>query len=457
MPFHRRTVLAACLCAIAAGIVSSAHAGLQDTPVPSDMRVAELPPSVARLDLEQAVATAVAWHPSVRNAAGFLYEADAYIQVARAGYLPQISAGVTSERGNRNLPGYNSRQAHRFTVSASQTLYDFGKTGSAVDRAEAVKTAAQARVLLAVDDLARETALAWIEAQRYESLVAIAVEQQRGVTAIADLVRKRRAQGASPRSEEMQAQAREEAARAFELESAAQLQRWRTQLRYLTGLYAVPDTGGDVPEVVLTACRVPNNALVPPSVLVAQADARAALADRDNAIAQTRPTLSLDGSIGRGLDADSRLGESHDASVMLNVSAPLYQGGGNQARRRAAGYALGAAEAALDDARLAISRLLEDARTQAAGNAQRAGVLNARADSLAETRTLYRQQYLDLGTRSLLDLLNAEQEFQQARLEGANNQHDLLRMQVDCLYGLGQLREAFGLAGTRVAGVDLVP
>jgi adhesin transport system outer membrane protein len=452
-----KALLAGALCAVLTGMASPARGAPQDGSPPGDVPVTELAPTSATLDMQRAVAAAVAWHPSVRSAAGYVFEAENYIDVARAGYLPQVRAGVTSEHGSRNVPGYNSRQAHRFVVSASQMLYDFGKTSSAVDRAQADRAAAQARVLLAVDDLARDTAQAWIEVRRYEQLRQIAREQTRGVTAIADLVRTRRSKGASPMSDEMQAQAREEAARAFELETDAQLERWRAQLRHLTGLRAVPVTGGDPPSAMAQACFAPADSPEPPSVLVARAEARAAQADVDNARAQSRPTLSLDGSVGRGLDADSRMGDSHDSTIMLNVSAPLYQGGGNVARQRAAGHVLGAAEAALENARLANSQLLQDARTQAAGNAQRSGVLDDRVESLAQTRTLYRQQYLDLGTRSLLDLLNAEQEYQQARLEQANNGHDLSRLEVSCLYGTGRLREAFGLEGRQVAGLELLP
>ncbi|MGY1518951.1 TolC family outer membrane protein [Luteimonas sp. A482] len=452
-----KALLAGALWVALAGMASTARGTLQDGSPPDAQHVTDLAPTTATLDLARAVATAVAWHPSVRTAAGYVLEAGDYIDVARAGYLPQVRAGLTSEHGNRNVPGYNSRQAHRFVVSASQMLYDFGKTGSAVDRARADRTAAQARVLLAVDDLAQDTAQAWIEVRRYEQLQQIAHEQTRGVKAIADLVRMRRSKGASPLSDEMQAQAREEAARAFELQAGAQLERWRAQLRHLTGLGAVPVTGGDLPPTMAQACFVREGAAEPPAVLVARAEARAAQADVANARAQTRPTLSLDGSIGRGLDADSRMGDAHDATIMLNVSAPLYQGGGNVARQRAAGHVLGAAEAAVDNARLANSQLLQDARAQAMGNAQRSGVLDDRVDSLAQTRTLYRQQYLDLGTRSLLDLLNAEQEYQQSRLEQANNGHDLSRLEVDCLYATARLREAFGLEGRQVAGLELRP
>ena len=454
MTHPRKALLAGALCAALAATASAAADDPQDVAAPAATALA---PTAATLGLARAVAVAVDWHPRVRSAAVQVFEAGDYIDVARAGYLPQVRAGLSSEYGNHRLPGYDGRRAHRFVVSVSQMLYDFGKTSTAVDRAQAVRTAAQARLLLAVDEVARDTAQAWVEVRRHEDLQAIAREQKLGVTAIADLVRTRRRQGASPRSDEMQAQAREEAARAFELESAAQLERWRAQLRHLTGLDAVPATGGDVPAAMEQACFSPAGSQPAPAVLVARAEAHAARADADNARAQGRPTLSLDGSIGRGLDADSRMGHAHDATVMLNVSAPLYQGGGNLARQRAAGHALAAAEATLEHARLANSLLLQDARTQAAGSAQRRGVLDDRVDSLAQTRTLYRQQYLDLGTRSLLDLLNAEQEYQLSRLERANNVHDLARLQVDCLHASGRLREVFALDGLQLAGVELQP
>src|SRR5690606_24061729 len=92
------------------------------------------------------------------------------------------------------------------------------------------------------------------EVRRYEALQEIARDQKRGVTAIADLVRERRSQGASPRSDEMQAQAREETAQAFELEVAAQLERWRTQLRHLAGLEEMPGTRGTIPAAMELAC-----------------------------------------------------------------------------------------------------------------------------------------------------------------------------------------------------------
>jgi adhesin transport system outer membrane protein len=60
-----------------------------------------------------------------------------------------------------------------------------------------------------------------------------------------------------------------------------------------------------------------------------------------------------------------------------------------------------------------------------------------------------------MGTRTLVDLLNAEQELQQVRLDLVNTRHDLRRLNVDCLFNAGEEREAFRLTGLVVEGVRL--
>src|SRR5690606_35992427 len=144
-------------------------------------------------------------------------------------------------------------------------------------------------------------------------------------------------------------------------------------------------------------------------------------------------------------------------AAMLNFSMPFYQGGATRAQKRAARSALGAAEAAANSARLSASQNLIEARNRTSGFQQRIGALAERIASILLTRDLYREQYLSLGTRTLLDLLNAEQEYHQARFENANNIHDMRRMQVDCLYNSGRMREAFALNKIDIAGTQITP
>lgn len=403
------------------------------------------------LGMNDAVRIAAATHPSVRNAAGQALQADEGIAAARSGYYPQVSAGVGSQAGNSQIEGYNGKQVHQASLSLSQMLYDFGKVDGAVGEAQASAAAARARVLLAVDNVARDTAQAWIQVDLQQAMGEVAQAQVDGVRALAALVRERQSKGATSQSDVAQAQSRLEAARTQLLSAQAQAQRWRLNLMNLTQSTTLPGIVGDAVASLNGACAAqvqPLDGALPPSVLAARADLDAARAALRSAGAQLLPTLSLQGSVNRGLDAGSRPAGQQGvvSSLMVNFSAPLYEGGRSQARQRAAVRATEAAEAAVNYARLSAQQQLDDARAQSQGYAQRLPVLAERVASTRLTRDLYREQYLQLGTRSLLDLLNAEQEFHAARFEQVQSEREIERLAVECLYQSGRLREAFDLA-----------
>lgn len=71
------------------------------------------------------------------------------------------------------------------------------------------------------------------------------------------------------------------------------------------------------------------------------------------------------------------------------------------------------------------------------------------------TRELYQQQYLDLGSRPLLDVLNAEQEVYQARFAELQTQSQLRQLQLNCLYNTGTLRRAFALNNRSIQSVEI--
>lgn len=445
MPFRpTRSARCAALAALWAGaaLLSPASAGAQ-APLPEGAATA--------LGMSAAVRQAVASHPSVRNAAGQALQADEGIAAARAGYYPQVSAGISSRTSNRQIEGYGGKRVHQASLSVSQMLYDFGKVDGAVGEAQGAAAAARARVLLAVDDVARDTAQAWVEVHRQQAMSEVAQAQVEGVRALAALVNERQAKGATSQSDVAQARSRLEGARTQLLSAEAQARRWRLNLMNLTQNAVLPGIAGEAPASLAGACTAQAELPAgspPPAVLAAQADLEAVQAALRSADAQMLPTLSLEGAVDRGLDARSRqVGQQGTASsLMVNFSAPLYEGGRSRARQRAAAHAAEAAEAALGYARLSARQQLEDARAQSQDHAQRLPVLAERVASTRLTRDLYREQYLQLGTRSLLDLLNAEQEFHASRFEQVQSEHEIQRLGLECLYQSGRLRDAFGLA-----------
>jgi len=408
--------------------------------------------------MTDAVQQAVGWHPAVGQSIGELYRQQENIRSARAGYFPQVSLGVV---GGYDTENDGDGEGHAVQLYVSQVIYDFGKISGSVDSATAGARASQARVLQQIDTVARDTAQAALEVLRYQALVDSANAQVEGVSAISRLVTLRNKRGASSRSDVLQAQARIESARANRQQTQAQLNRWRSVLQNLMGVEQQVVLTSGVPESVVNGCMVdPMQANAAPAVLVAEAERAAAVAQLKEARAQSWPTLSLDGSVNSYLDqqyVDTNALDDHESAIFLNLSMPIYQGGRIYANRDAANFAMRSAEAAKDSARLAVARDLRIAQSQSIGLERSLNILDARLQAIEETRDLYRQQYSSLGTRTLVELLNSEEEVQQARVEKNNTRYDLYQLQVDCLYTVGEIRNAFDLQGRAIQGVEVLP
>ncbi|WP_255876111.1 TolC family outer membrane protein [Microbulbifer elongatus] len=411
-----------------------------------------------QINMTNAVQQAVGWHPAVGESVGELHRQQENIRAARAGYFPQVSVGVV---GGYETENEGNGDGHAVQLYVSQVLYDFGKIAGSVDAATAGARASQARVLQQIDTIARDTAQAAIEVLRYQSLVESADAQIEGVSAISNLVTMRNQRGASSRSDVLQAQARIESARANRQQTIAQLNRWRSVLQNLMGVEQPVILKNGVPQSIVNGCSVdPMQANAAPAVLVAEAERAEAVAQLKEARAQSWPTLSLDGSVNSYLDqeyVDVNALNDHESAIFLNLSMPIYQGGRLYANRDAANFAMRSAEAAKDNARLAVARDLRIAQSQSVGLERSLNILDARLHAIEETRDLYRKQYSALGTRTLVELLNSEEEVQQARIEKSNTQYDLYSLQVDCLYTVGQVRRAFHLDGRQIQGVEILP
>lgn len=408
----------------------------------------------ARLGVLDAVRAAVDFHPTVRDASSILLQREGEVDVSRAGYLPQVRAGVNAGRqGERG-------SAQIVSLTASQMLYDFGKVDRTVQSAEAVARRQQALLLLTIDDIARAVSQAVVEVQRYQILLDIARSQVKAIDDVAKITRMRSNLGASTRLDPLQAQVRLEAAQASERSIATQLELWRTSLRSAIGRELPTQVDAEAPDVLAVACesRAPEFARVP-MVMMAEADRVAASAQAEFARARKLPTISLNGGVNHAFQGDLSAGASRrsEGTLTVNLTAPLYQGGALDAQERAALHALDAARARVEAARLNIHEEWRRAVEEAEGIRTRLVLLATREKNVIDTRALYREQYLSLGTRSALDLLNAEEEIHQAALDYQNALHDLRRVQVSCLSAAGQLRAQFGLDNTLVQGFGIQP
>jgi outer membrane protein, adhesin transport system len=402
------------------------------------------------LTFEGAVQQAVAWHPAVTESISRLQQQGANVAEARSGYMPRINWGLDSAYDSEGDRGYRPL----LSVSGSQMIYDFGKVRSKVQIAEIGVVGWRAQVLSAVDELARDTAHAFIEVRRAEALRKVARDQIADTTEILELVQARTDSGASTRSDQLQAQSRVQAAEATLEEIEAQLSRWQGVLAAATGRSAAVVPQGEFPAWLNSACaRGQPEWSAMPAILQAEAEQEAARLQVDLSRSESFPTVSLDGRAGSDV---FRIGSVEpEYRVGLNVSGSLYNGGENAARRDAAIFAQAASEAVTARVRLDVQRNLAEATSQISSLRQLQASLSAREGVMRETRQLYQTQYIELGTRSLLDVVNAAQELHGARLDRANIEHDLHRLNTDCTFNAGRMRNAFSLEGALVQGMRL--
>lgn len=392
------------------------------------------------VELSRLVRQAVQDDPEVLEARARMLQQGSEVELARASYLPRLGFSTRTE--------YNSvleRSVQVASVSASQLLHDFGRTSSAVEHAHAGADAEAASLARVQEDVAEVVSGAFLDWQRDRALAAEARRQVEAVERIAELTRQRGELGAAARSDVQQARARVEAARGVHWRLQADARAARRQLSQRVLLDASAEPAQAVPEAFEDACQQvhPEIFLTLPAIARASALREQAEAEMRQARAARWPRISLDLRTDHFFDSDIPNQTEH--AVLLNISTDLYQGGATGARIRGAGHGIELAQARQD---LALRHARQRWRDAAEGLEEielQVGAIRGRLNSLEEVRGLYETQYVTAGSRSLLDLLNAEQEYFQARFDLLDLEHEQRRLQLDCLAAQGRLRDVFGL------------
>nr|WP_282443275.1 TolC family protein [Pseudomonas sp. B329] len=395
---------------------------------------AKVDPGNARLDLWQAVTLAVEVYPSIRDAAARVDQQREAINVAKAGYLPTVQVGLST--GKQGIYG----NGQSLSLNASQMLYDFGKVANSVKDAEAGVRVQQLQMMAATDEVARQSAQTLIEVSRYNELLDVANGQSEGVKRLRELARQRARDGASTQADLIQAQSRVEAAQSALLAIQTQLQQQRTKLHIMIGRDL---TGTDVSvpaerllQSVLGIEPTPEH---PVAVRLAEAQLDEAQVQFSLAKSNTMPTFTADGGVSK------YMGSAGDQVYTLTVGVKhdLFAGGAPSARVRGAGLGVRAAEERIYTRKLESNDEWTALRQQMSGLKDRLKVLVERQKNIYDTQQLYREQYLSLGTRTLLDLLNTEQEIFQARSDLVNVRHDLWVAQVGFINATGYMHDVF--------------
>jgi adhesin transport system outer membrane protein len=407
-----------------------------------------IPISAAGQTLRDAVARAVSRFPDIEGAAAQRDVLAAQTGQARAELYPALRASVSEgkERSNnvstRSLPGDPVLRRREAQLTLSQLLFDGGEALEQIKRTQALTEAAKSSLSEIAQDVALRASQAFLDVRQYRDQLENArrniATHERTLADVRTLAEAGRGRGADV----VQAQARLALAASSIEQISGQLSRAEATYIYLTGtppgaLAPPPSFATDLPRRLDDAL---DNALAQhPSIRVAQKQADAATHDRESARARlVSPRLSLELGVARNRGLDGIPGANDDRFAMLRLRYNLFRGFGDEYRVQEAQARIHQSIADIEQARLALQREIRESWDALASERSRLLRLEQYAQASAVVVENYRGQF-QLGQRSLLDVLNAENERFNAQASLITARFQVASLELRLLAGLGTL------------------
>jgi outer membrane protein len=324
------------------------------------------------------------------------------------------------------------------TATVTQPIFRGGRTVASVRRAENQVLAQRARLYSTEQTVMSDTTNAYISVIRFQEEVRLNINNEQVLTRQLQATNERFRVGEITRTDVAQAESRLAGARAARSQAEGQLQTSRATFQRVVG---------SAPErlVAPQPLRPPVNnqdqarelaSRNNPSVVAALFDEASARDNINIQMSTLLPQVSVTGQAFRNDSAGAPHTRSTGGQVTANLSVPLYQGGSEYSLVRQARQQAQQARSLVDDARaVAVQQAVSSWETLRSTRAQ---VESVRAQIRAAEIALDGvQREAIVGSRTTLDVLNAEQELLNARVS-------LVRALADNITGSYNVASAVG-------------
>ena len=391
------------------------------------------------------------------------------ISVARGGYFPKVD--LSSNAGNEQLttplaqfqPISSSFYRDTTTVTLTQMLYDGFITRDEVRRLNHVQLSRYFEWSDAMENSALEISQAYFDLMRHKALHRLSEDNFMSHRVVYEQIQLKVKAGVGRAVDLEQVKGRLALSESNLLTDNANVHDVNARMMRLVNEAPgnegpARDATGSPDEMVKL---VPKNAAVAqlataiennPAVLAAVESVKAAQSDLDERRGKYQPRVDLVLSQSRGQNAGGVLGENRDAVAQVVMSWNLFNGGSDAARSDQYMEHLMAARSKRDkvcrDVRQAVDMAYHGVWTMT----EQLGYLEQRQKAIEKAHYAYKKQF-DLGQRSLLDLLDSENELFQAKRAYINAVYDRAINVSKMLAGTGKLVSTLGL--TRLDAGDV--
>ncbi len=397
--------------------------------------------------LEEALVQTYQTNPTLSAARAQLRATNERVPQALSGWRPSVEAtgstGKAIDDDVRPTRGDEGRTPASADLTVTQPLYRGGSTVAGTERAENEVLAQRARLASTEQDVLLNAITAYADVWRDQSVLQLNLNNEQVLRRQLEATQDRFDVGELTRTDVAQSESRLSSATADRIGAQGNLSSSRATFENVIGIFPAeleqPPVPGGLPEDQQTIVDLAESAN--PSVLATSFDELAALRSVREVAGELLPSLELQGSVGYQHERTSRTSEGSSAEILAVVRVPLYQQGSVSSRVREAKQVASqrrllvreAIRQARDDA-ISAWELLLTARAQIAALQE-----SVRANEIALEGV---RQENAVGARTVLDVLDAEQELLDAQVSLVSAQRDEVVASFSVLSAIGRMTAA---------------
>lgn len=397
-----------------------------------------------------ALARAYQTNPQINAERAALRATDELVPIAKSGQRPQVSAsgtgalGITATNPEPRNGGSTRSRSLSLGVQAQQNVFAGFRNRNSVRQAETNVLAGRARLDATVQNVLLNAVAAYADVLQQGAILGVRRESIEFFNRQLQAARDRFEVGEVTRTDVAQAEAglNRSVADAGTAEGALAAAR----ARYAELVGAAPNNLQPIPSITKKLPNSLDRAIAVsrefhPTVRSASFNADAAQFDVKIAEADLYPTVSVSGSADRTYTPDGRVDRADSLGVQAQINVPIFTGGRTSAQIRRSKQVLGQRQIELDLTRVQVESavIAAFAALQTSAFAVEAGTAEVRAARSAVDGVVEEAR---VGQRTTLDVLDAQNTLNLARIRFIQAQRDQSVSAYQLLSAIGKLEPA---------------
>ena len=401
--------------------------------------------SASGQSIEEALANAYLTNPGLQAARAKLRATDETVNQAISGWRPNVEfntfAGFSRvESLNESTGSRGLRKPRSAEISVEQNIYAGGRTVAETEQREFDVLWRRAQLAEVEQDVLLDAATAYMNVFRDQAVVDLQKNNERVLQRQLEATKDRFSVGEVTRTDVSQAEARVARAKADRIQAEGDLDNSRTTFERVVGSAAsdlnAPSFFLELPKTQADAIEIATKKN--PSVLSALYVEKAAKKNIRRVEGELLPTLDIVGSLSKSENESSRGSTNETSQIIATLTIPIYQQGAVSSRVREAKQEAAQRRLEYDDQRRvaieATRTAWEDLETARA----RIDAFRIEIESSEIALEGVRQE-ANVGSRTVLDVLDAEQELLDAQVNLVRAERDEFVAATELAAALGKL------------------